>query len=75
MTKKKRKNAFKDDLDSEYIGNVFGWKTSIIGLIVIGAFIGLYFFLSKMNQSQASLKNNNPVQKEQVIKNDVDSLN
>ena len=75
MTEKKRKNAFKDDLDGEYIGNVFGWKISIIGFVIIAAFIALYFFLSRMNQAQAVPESSEHViQKDNPIRNDKDTI-
>lgn len=39
----------KDPFDGEYIGNIFGWKLSMIGLAVILAFgaliIGRHYYL------------------------------
>ncbi len=29
----------KDPMDGEYIGNIFGWRVSIIGAIVIGTLL------------------------------------
>jgi hypothetical protein len=31
----------KDPFDGEYIGNIWGWKLSLIGLIVLVFFLGL----------------------------------
>jgi predicted MFS family arabinose efflux permease len=51
MEKEKKKSVFDEDLDSEYIGNVFGWKISIIGLVVIAGFIVLYMFMKERNKN------------------------
>ena len=74
MLEQKRKNAFKDDLDGDYIGNVFGWKISIIGLLVIASFIGLYFLLSKKNQNQVK-SNDHTIQEGHTTVSDADTLN
>lgn len=58
MAKKKRKSVFDEDLDSEYIGNVFGWKVSIIGLVVIAGFIALYLFMEERNKNLPQHINN-----------------
>ncbi len=50
MDKKERKSLFADNVDDEYIGNIFGWKISIAAAIVITAFIGLYFLSSHLNE-------------------------
>jgi predicted MFS family arabinose efflux permease len=33
----------KDPMDGEYIGNLFGWRISIIGIFVIGSLLLLAF--------------------------------
>lgn len=65
MEKKKRKSVFDEDLDGEYIGNIFGWKTSIIGLVVIVSFIVLYMILEKRNKSM-----NQPIDEQMQITED-----
>ena len=41
----KRKPHFLDEFDhGEYLGNIWGWKTSFIGLAVILFFIALAWF-------------------------------
>lgn len=35
MAKKKRLSIFDDPDEGEYVGNIFGWKISLIGLAVI----------------------------------------
>ncbi|MGK0388402.1 MAG: hypothetical protein ACI94Y_001131 [Maribacter sp.] len=58
MAKEKRKSVFDEDLDSEYIGNVFGWKVSIIGLVLIAGFILLYMFMEERNKNLLQNTNN-----------------
>jgi len=42
---KKKKPHFLDDYDNgEYLGNIFGWKVSFIGLAVILLLLGLIWF-------------------------------
>lgn len=62
MTKKKRKSVFDEELDSEYIGNVFGWKISIIGLVAIAGFTALYMFMEARNTNlHQTIENNNQI--------------
>lgn len=46
----------RDPFDGDYIGNIFGWKISIIGAVVIGAiclYIGYNFIVNGMPDSFA----------------------
>jgi len=49
--KKKKKVRFGDDLDKEYIGNIFGWKFSFIALAVITFMLVLYFGAAQYNKN------------------------
>jgi len=35
------KEEKRDPLDGEYIGNIWGWRLSLIGLVVLAFFLGL----------------------------------
>ncbi len=63
MAKNKRKSIFDDGYNGEYLGNIFGWKISLIGLaaIILLLVLCLYlyqtrgidpnFYLDQQNQS------------------------
>ena len=38
------KKEFKDPFDGEYVGNIWGWKFSLIGLVVILLSLGLLIY-------------------------------
>lgn len=44
MKKKKENPLFKDPFDGEYIGNIWGWKYTFIGLAIILFFLGLMVY-------------------------------
>lgn len=66
---KKRKNIFKDNPDDEYIGNIFGWKTSIAGLIIISGFVLLYFILASNNSQKANIQETNVIDSTEILNN------
>ncbi len=51
MEKKKKRNIlFQDPFEGEYVGNVFGWKTSFIGLFAIISLLALSFYLASTRE-------------------------
>jgi predicted MFS family arabinose efflux permease len=44
MTQDPQKEEKKDPFDGEYIGNIWGWRVSFIGLAVILFFVGLMIY-------------------------------
>ncbi len=57
MNQKKEKKLFVDPNDGEYIGNVFGWKTSLISGGVILLFIAFYYLASYQNKKDPNFRN------------------
>ncbi len=47
---KEEKEQYFDPWDGEYIGNIWGWKVSIIAAFVIAFFLALYFWRAKVNR-------------------------
>jgi len=63
MSDKKKKPHFLDEFDNgEYIGNLWGWKFSIIGLIVI-LILSLYVGYKFANQEEVKEPTHQPIQK------------
>lgn len=51
VPERKKKVRFGDDLDKEYIGNIFGWKFSFIGFGIIVFMLILYFGAAQYNKN------------------------
>lgn len=47
---KEEKPQLFEPWDGEYIGNIWGWKFSIISAIIIALFFALFFWRMKVNQ-------------------------
>ncbi len=64
MSKKDEKKTLWDEWDGEYIGNIWGWKNSYIGLVIISLMLALMIYrhatieaVPEANETQEILQN------------------
>lgn len=69
MAKEKRTNPFKDEFDGEYIGNIFGWKFSLVGAVVIIGSVIFTMYLSNQQKNQAGTTIETAITKDSINTN------
>ncbi|MEM1320408.1 MAG: hypothetical protein AAGG75_09130 [Bacteroidota bacterium] len=70
MSKKDEKGSYWDEWDGEYIGNIWGWKNSFIGLFLIVIMLALMIYRHATLDTPTT-----PPEKSQILQKDTIGTN